>query len=108
MNNLLKQWLDAQRRHSEGELSEGDSERALTTLFRALPYHAPTVALSKRVMVELGFVKPETTAAAWAGRALLSASLLALAVGLLALPKLALEVLTPVGNLLGLAPPKTL
>ena len=103
VNNLLKQWLDVQRRHSEGELSEGESERALSALFRALPYHAPTVAITQRVMLELGFAKPKTTAAMWTARALLLVSVLGLSFGLLALPTLALRVVPAVGHLLGLA-----
>lgn len=101
MKDVLKQWLEAQRRHSEGELSERESERVLTALFRALPYHAPTVALSRRVMLELGFAKPRPTAAAWSARALLLVSLLVLAAGLFSLPTLVLRVASPVGHLLG-------
>ena len=102
MNDKLQRWLDAERRHSEGVLPDGESERTLTALFRALPYHTPTAALGKRVMLELGFIKPRMTAVAWAVRAMLLASLLVLATGL-ALPTLTLRVLSPVGHLLGLA-----
>ena len=103
MNDRLQRWLDAERRHSEGVLPASETERTLTALFRALPYHSPTAALGKLVMLELGFTKPRTTPVAFAGRAMLLASLLALATGLLALPTLTLAVLSPVGHLLGLA-----
>ncbi len=103
MNDRLQRWLDAERRHSEGVLPDGESERWLTALFRALPYHSPTAALGKRVMLELGFTKPGTTPVAWAGRAMALVGLLVLATGFLALPTLTLRVLSSVGHLLGLA-----
>ncbi len=102
MNDRLQRWLDAERRHSEGVIPDGEAERTLTALFRALPYHSPTAALGRRVMLELGFAEP-TTPLAWAGRAMLLASLLVLATGLLALPTLTLGVLSSVGHLLSLA-----